>query len=73
MLPGENAEDVHMICNATDDDYWTIHRFECPANVGVHLLTNGTICKEGIAILGREDNVDEDASERLSHDTLLSG
>lgn len=63
----QGTEQMDMICGATHDEGLAIEVGEDAAEVGVEFLTEGLVAKEGLAVFGGEDGVDEDLGEGLRH------
>src|SRR5262245_32204083 len=63
----EAAEDVNVVRDAADDERGRVEVAANPSEIGVRLGENGCGLEERLAVLGGEDEVEVDLSERLRH------
>jgi len=63
----ESGEDMHMVCDAADDDGRAIEFIGDIAEEGVGFVLERAVEQPGFAVLGGEDGVQIDGGERLRH------
>ena len=58
---------MHMILHAADDEGLAVQVREDAAEVAVEFLAKGFVPQEWVPFLGREDRMQKDLCQRLSH------
>src|ERR1700680_3013563 len=68
---GVSGDNMEMISNTTDTQRFCVQVAADRGNVGVHARTNVAV-QPWFAILGAEDNVNDDLAKRLRHCGIMS-